>query len=190
MIQLPQHIESLIFTASEPISLKEIKTCMDAVAGEEIAESDLSSAIESIRQRYTSDDFSFELKEIAGGFRFLTKGTYYPTIGQHLKLTSKKKLSVAAIETLAIIAYKQPVSKSELEQIRGVSCDYAIQKLLEKELVAITGRSESIGKPLLYGTTQQFMDYFGLKSIKELPKTKDFKEPESEVGQEVTVQNN
>ncbi len=182
---LAQHIECLIFTANEPISLKEIKICMDAIAGEEIAESDLLAAIETIQQRYASDDFSFEVKEIAGGFRFLTKGMYYHTIGHYLKITSKKKLSVATIETLSIIAYKQPISKGELEEIRGVNCDYAIQKLLEKELVAITGRSESLGKPLLYGTTQQFMDYFGLKSIKELPKTKDFKEPESEVGQEV-----
>jgi segregation and condensation protein B len=182
MENLAQHIESLIFTADAPLPLKEIKACMDVIGEAEISEKDLRTALETLEKRYASNDFSFELKEIAGGFRFLTKGAYYPTIAQQLKLTSKKKLSVASIETLSIIAYKQPVSKSELEQIRGVSCDYALQKLLEKELVAITGRGESVGKPLLYGTTQQFMDYFSLKSIKDLPKTKDFKAPDSEVG--------
>ena len=94
-------------------------------------------------------------------------------------------MSQAALETLSIVAYKQPISKTEIEQIRGVSCDYAIQKLLEKELVAILGRSESPGRPLLYGTSERFMDYFGIKSLKDLPKLKDFKEVENEIGEQV-----
>jgi len=87
------------------------------------------------------------------------------------------------METLAIIAYKQPVTKSELEEIRGVSCDYALQKLLEKELVLITGRSESPGRPLLYGTSDKFMDYMGIRSLNDLPRPKDFKETENVIGE-------
>jgi len=105
-----------------------------------------------------------------------------------LRQTTKKRLSRAAMETLSIIAYKQPVTKSEMEKIRGVSCDYAVQKLLEKELVDIKGRSDGPGKPLLYGTSEKFMDYFGLKNLGELPKPKDFKEPDSEIGEKAPIE--
>ena len=88
------------------------------------------------------------------------------------------------METLSIVAYKQPISKTEIEQIRGVSCDYAMQKLLEKELVAILGRSDAPGRPLVYGTSDKFMDYFGIKSLKDLPKPKDFKDVENKIGEE------
>src|SRR5690606_32703282 len=97
---------------------------------------------------------------------------------------SNKRLSIAQMETLSIIAYKQPVTKSEVEQIRGVNCDYSIQKLLEKELVAIRGKADSVGKPLLYGTSRKFMDYFGINSLKELPHPNDFLPEENQVGEE------
>jgi segregation and condensation protein B len=122
------------------------------------------------------------LVDIADGYQFMTKGAYHNTIAIHLKQTTKKRLSQAAMETLAIIAYKQPVSKSELEEIRGVSCDYAVQKLLEKELVVIGGRSEGPGRPLLYNTSDKFMDYLGIRSMNDLPKPKDFKEVENTIG--------
>ena len=112
----------------------------------------------------------------------MTKGAYYNTVATYLKQITKKKLSKSALETLSIIAYKQPVVKSELEKIRGVSCDYSIQKLLEKELVEIAGRSDGPGKPLLYATSEKFMDYFGLKSIGELPKTRDISTAQSSIG--------
>ena len=115
----------------------------------------------------------------------LTKGAYYPTVATFLKQSTKKKLSKAALETLSIIAYKQPVEKSELEKIRGVSCDYSIQKLLEKELVEITGRSEGPGRPLIYSTSEKFMDHFGLKSINDLPKTRDIASAKTSIGEEV-----
>ena len=103
-------------------------------------------------------------------------------------MTTKRRLSRSALETLSIVAYKQPVTKSDLEKIRGVSCDYSLQKLLEKELITITGRSEAPGRPLLYATSDKFMDYFGLKSLKDLPKPKDFKEPESEIGEKAPIE--
>lgn len=144
---------------------------------------DIEAAMQQINERYGQDDFAIEVVAIAGGYQFMTKGAYHGTVATWLKQTSKKRLSQAAIETLSIIAYKQPVTKSEVEAIRGVNCDFTLQKLLEKELVSITGRSEGPGRPLLYGTSVKFMDYFGLKSLKDLPQPKDFKMPGSEIGE-------
>lgn len=190
MEYLSQHIESLIFTAQQPISLAEIKTCLDAAFESEFAEADLIAAIETIKKRFTDDAFAFEILEIAGGYQFLTKGAYHETVGTFLRQSTKKRLSRSAIETLSITAYKQPVTKSELEKIRGVSCDYAIQKLLEKELVVILGRSDGPGKPLLYGTSEKFMDYFGINSLGDLPKPKDFKETENSIGEAAPIEEN
>lgn len=188
MEYLTQHIESLIFTTEHPITTDEIQSCLEETFETAFELKDLEHSIAELKERYQEDSFAFEIVEIANGFQFLTKGAYHPTVGTYLKQTTKKRLSKAAIETLSIVAYKQPVSKSELEKIRGVSCDYSIQKLLEKELVTILGRAETPGRPLLYGTTEKFMDYFGIKSLKDLPKPKDFKEPDSEVGEAAPIE--
>lgn len=118
----------------------------------------------------------------------MTKGAYHGVVGAYIKIQSSRRLSTAALETLAIIAYKQPVVKSEMEKIRGVSCDYSVQKLLEKELIAISGRSEGPGRPLEYSTSEKFMEYFGLKDMSDMPKIKDFKLPESQVGEPAPVE--
>lgn len=180
---LAQHIESLIFTTEHPITLAEIKSVLDATFETDFAEDAILRGIEELKNRYAEPHFSFEIVEISGGYQFLTKGTYHASVGTFLKQTTKKRLSQAALETLSIIAYKQPISKTEIEQIRGVSCDYAVQKLLEKELVAILGRSEAPGRPLVYGTSDKFMNYFGIKSLRDLPKPKDFKEVENQIGE-------
>jgi len=185
---LAQHIESLIFTTEHPIGLEEIQSCLEETFETPFEAEELEKALEDLKSRYKEEHFAFELVEIANGFQFLTKGAYHQTVGTYLKQTTKRRLSRAAIETLSITAYKQPISKSELEKIRGVSCDYSIQKLLEKELVTILGRADSPGRPLLYGTTERFMDYFGIKSLKDLPKPKDFKEPDSEVGEAAPIE--
>jgi segregation and condensation protein B len=179
---MKQHIEALIFASPQPITLVELRSVLSESLQTEVAESVLQEQLTAIRQQYQHEQYAFELVDLAGGFQFLTKGAYHHTISVHLKQTTKKRLSQAALETLALIAYKQPVIKSELEEIRGVNCDYAIQKLLEKDLVAITGRSEGPGRPLLYGTTDKFMDYFGIRSLADLPKIRDFKELENTVG--------
>lgn len=188
MNYLAQHIESLIFTAEQPIPLVEIQACLESLFENNFPEEDLINTIDQLRQKYQDHQFSFEIVEVAGGYQFMTKGAYHQTVGQYLRRTNKKKLSKSALETLSIIAYKQPVPKSELEKIRGVSCDYAIQKLLEKELIAITGRSEGPGKPLLYGTSQKFMEYFGLKDLSDLPKPKDFEEPKEQIGEQAPIE--
>lgn len=188
MDYLAQHIESLIFVSPEPVSIKEIRECLEEVFETKFSEEELLAAIELVQQRYRQDDFAVEIVEIAGGYHFMTKPAYHQTIGVYLRQTTKKRLSRAALETLSIIAYKQPVTKSEMEKIRGVSCDYSIQKLLEKELVSIVGRDEGPGRPLLYGTSDKFMDYFGLKSLKDLPQPKDFKEPDNEIGEKAPIE--
>lgn len=183
MDKLAQHIESLIFVSEHAITLKEIKGCLDETFDTTFKPVDIEDTILSIIERYQGEEFSFELVEVSSGYRFMSKSLYHNTVGTYLRQTTSKKLSKAALETLSIIAYKQPVIKSELEQIRGVSCDYSVQKLLEKELVEIVGRSEGPGRPLLYGTSEKFMDYFSLKSIADLPKLKEISNPENIIGE-------
>ena len=140
----------------------------------DVPEEDITSAIQRLEEKYQSEDYSFQLFKSAGGYQFLTKPSYQASIGIMLKQQSKKRLSTSAMETLSIIAYKQPISKSEIENIRGVNCDYAVQKLLDKGLIEITGKAETIGRPMLYGTTSKFMEYFGINDISELPTPKEF----------------
>ena len=187
---LKQHIEALIFVSPQAIPLEEIQTVLAEVFQAEVPEADILAAIEQTRAQYQAPEHAFELVEIAGGYQFMTKGAYHNTVAVHLKQTTKKRLSQAAMETLALVAYKQPVSKSELEEIRGVNCDYALQKLLEKELVVITGRSEGPGRPLLYATSEKFMDYMGIRTLQDLPKPKDFKEVENVIGEAPSVEEN
>lgn len=144
---------------------------------------DIEGAISKSAEKYSGEEFPFEIRETGGGYKFLTKPAYESSISIFLKQKSKKRLSQSAVETLSIIAYKQPVTKSGVEAIRGVGCDYTIQKLLEKELIAIKGKAETVGKPILYGTSDKFLDYFGINAISELPTLKDFKSDENEIGE-------
>jgi segregation and condensation protein B len=185
---LALHIEALVFMAQETITFKEIKECLVSRFQEKISQQDIEDSLLYLENKYAQSNSALELVKIAEGYKFMTKGAFYETIATYLKITSQKKLSKSALETLSIIAYKQPVVKSELEQIRGVNCDYAIQKLLEKELVEIIGRSEGPGRPLLYSTSTRFMDYFGLSSLDELPKTKDFKLPDNTIGEGIPLE--
>lgn len=179
---LKQQIEALIFCSEQSISLDEIKASLKLSFDWELTEEEMLGAIEEIQAKYVSDDFAFELMEISDGFQFLTKKQYHPTINSLIQHKSKKKLSVSQMETLAIIAYRQPISKAEVEHIRGVSCDYAIQKLLEKEMVEISGKSDGPGRPILYRTSRSFMDYFGIKNVKDLPQLKDIQIEGNEIG--------
>ena len=168
------HIEALIFASDKPLSNSELVELVNTALGfiEDQATTDqVQAAIDGIREKYDSEFYAFELLEIGGGWQFLTKPAYHKTVAQLNGDKFLKRLSIAALETLAIIAYKQPVTKSEMEAIRGVNCDYAVQKLLEKDLVIISGRNEdAVGKPLIYATSKSFMDYFGINSSEDLPK--------------------
>ncbi|MFM9028198.1 MAG: SMC-Scp complex subunit ScpB, partial [Bacteroidota bacterium] len=171
------------FCSEQSLGLDEIAASLKLSYGWELNDEDILAAIESIRQKYAGEGFPFELVEISEGFQFLTKKEFHPTVNALIQHKAKKKLSVAQMETLSIIAYKQPISKSEVEHIRGVNCDYAVQKLLEKELISISGKSDGPGRPILYTTSENFMDYFGIKSVKDLPQLKDIHVESNEIGQ-------
>lgn len=177
---LENHIEALIFCASEPLKIKEMQACLSEMLDTAIPESDIESVVNALQNKYASDDYAFQIYAIAGGFQFLTKPDYQASVGILMKHKSKKQLSKSTLETLAIIAYRQPVTKAEIEQIRGVNSDYAVQKLLDKELILIKGKADTPGRPVLYGTGDKFMEYFGLNSLEDLPQPKDFSESKEE----------
>jgi segregation and condensation protein B len=142
--------------------------------GEEPQEELVREHIESLRKQYESDNYAFSIASIAGGYQFLTKPAYEKTVNILLNQTSRRRLSRSALETLAIIAYRQPVTKTQVELLRGVGADYAIHKLLEKELITVKGRAKTAGRPVLYGTSDKFMQYFGINGIEDLPLPEDF----------------
>ncbi|TWR31657.1 SMC-Scp complex subunit ScpB [Mucilaginibacter pallidiroseus] len=183
MENVEQYIEALIFASEQGIRTEEILYCLQAAFDHEFTVQEAEQHIACIRAKYLDHAFAIEVVKINNGYQFLTKKRYHAVISLLQLQRSKKKLSQAALETLAIIAYKQPVTKTDVEQIRGVNCDYSIQKLLEKELIAITGKSETVGKPILYGTSNLFMDYFGINDIAELPQLKDVTDNSSAIGQ-------
>ena len=178
------YIEALIFASEQSIRMEEIVYCLQSVFERDFEVIEVSDYLGNIKRKYESDELAIELVNISGGYQFLTKKSYHPIISLLQLQRSKKKLSQAALETLAIVAYKQPVTKPDIEQIRGVNCDYSIQKLLEKELIAIVGKSEAIGKPILYGTSPLFMDYFGINNIQELPQVKELTDNSTSVGEQ------
>ncbi len=171
------HIEALVFASDKPLAINDLTELLNnamAFIEDRASTEQIEAAINAIREKYDSEFYAFGLVESGGGWQFLTKPEYHKTVAQLNGDRFLKKLSVASIETLSIIAYKQPVTKSEIELIRGVNCDYAVQKLLEKELIVIAGRKEdAIGKPLIYTTSKNFMDYFGINSADDLPKIKE-----------------
>ncbi|MDT3696946.1 MAG: SMC-Scp complex subunit ScpB [Ignavibacterium sp.] len=171
-------IEVLIFSSDEPISENEIIRAIKGIDGEdiEISSENVYETIEQLNKSYEDSSRSFRIKKIANGFVFVTTEIFAKYVGYLSSEKSKRRLSQAALETLAIIAYKQPVTKPELEQIRGVNSDYILTTLLEKNLITIIGRAESIGRPLLYGTTTEFLKYFGLYNLSDLPKPREIEE--------------
>ncbi len=182
MKDLLPYIESLIFSSEHSITVDELKEVLEQTLGINIAMKSIKQTLEVLQERYQAPEFGIELIEVSGGYHFMTKAAYHHGISTLLKQASKKKLSTAAMETLSIIAYKQPVSKMDMERVRGVNCDYSVQKLLDKELIAIIGRSEGPGRPILYGVSEKFMDYFGLKGMNELPTLKEFIQTDNEIG--------
>ena len=173
------HVEALVFAGDRPITQMEMVEILAQSVEPGIAPDDVAASITAISQKYDAPHFPFQLVETGGGFRFLTKKAYHGTVLHLVGDRHIKKLSAAAMETLAIIAYKQPVTKSEVEYIRGVSADYSIQKLLEKELIVISGRKEdAVGKPLIYSTSKHFMDYLGINSKEQLPQLRDITDRE------------
>ena len=165
-------VEALLFAVQEPISVRKICEVVEGVETKEIRE-----VIQQLREEYDTHDRVFQIEEIANGFQLLSRPEYHEWISKIRKKSGESKLSQQALETLSIIAYKQPIIRAEIEAIRGVQSGQMIRTLIEKGLVKITGRDEVLGRPLLYGTTKKFLDHFGLKSIKDLPKVEDLEMP-------------
>lgn len=171
-------IEALIFASDEPLNANEIIKAIKSTDGKDtqITVNNVEEVVKELNEIYEHNDKPFNIRRVANGYLFATKPEYAKYIGYITTERSKRRLSQAAVETLSIIAYKQPITKPELESIRGVNSDYIVNTLLEKDLITITGRSESIGRPLLYGTTDEFLKYFGLNSIADLPKPREIDE--------------
>jgi segregation and condensation protein B len=180
--QTALYIEALIFSSEQSLRVEEIAYCLQAALEMDVSAEQINESIALIQKKYSDDNLAIELVKVNNGYQFLTKKVFHQVINLLQAQRSKKKLSQAALETLAIIAYKQPATKTDIEQIRGVNCDYSIQKLLEKELIAIVGKSEAVGKPILYGTSNLFMDYFGINNMEELPHIKELTDTTNSIG--------
>jgi segregation and condensation protein B len=171
-------IEALIFSSDDPLPASEIVKAIKGIDGEDtqVTGEEIDAGIEELNKKYNEQNISVKIVRISGGYLFATKPEYAKYVGYLSSEKSKRRLSQAAVETLAIIAYKQPITKPELESIRGVNSDYILNTLLEKNLITITGRAETIGRPLLYGTTTEFLKYFGLDKLSDLPKPREIEE--------------
>src|SRR5699024_5561001 len=175
--RLSSVIESLIFTSPEPITAERL--CNIIAQGEENLELEAEAIdpfVDKLNQRYEENGLAFTIELIGGGYTFATKKRYDPWLSIFQHENAYKKLSQSAIETLAIVAYKQPVTKPEVDDIRGVDSGYILRQLLEKVLIEVSGRLDAPGKPLLYRTTKHFLKHFGIKSIEELPKPREIEE--------------
>ncbi len=162
-------IEALLFASEKPLRARDIHACLP-----EAKISEIKQALKILEHEYESLERSFGLKEIAEGYQFRTRAEYGPYILSMLQ-TSPSRLSRAGMETLAIIAYKQPILRFEIERLRGVDVGGILKTLLEKDLIRVMGRKELPGRPLIYGTTKRFLEVFDLKDIQSLPKLKEIK---------------
>lgn len=168
--ELKSLCEALIFVADEPISAQTISQ----ITGE--SQQLVSAAIKQLANEYRERGSGLQIRQIAGGWEITTKPEYHEYIRAFLKTKPSAKLSVAALETLAVIAYKQPVTVAEILEIRGVQSASAIKTLLEKKLIVAKGRKDTVGKPMTYGTSKEFLIQFGLKDLSELPSIDDFQD--------------
>lgn len=163
-------VEALLFSTDEPLSLEKISGALTFVSLEQV-----KAIIDQLNQKYTDNGHSFRIREIAGGFQVYTLPEYAPWIENLWEKTRWQRLSRPALETLAIVAYRQPIVKGEIDKIRGVQSDGTLRTLLERDLIEIKGREKSPGRPLLYQTTEKFLSFFGINDLKELPQLEELK---------------
>ncbi|MEO8032188.1 MAG: SMC-Scp complex subunit ScpB [Gemmatimonadota bacterium] len=168
MTPLAQLIEAALFSAARPLTAEELQT-LDADAGL----ADVRTALDELREHYDFDGHSVEVSEIAGGYQILTRAAFAAAIERAQFAIRTPKLSSAALETLAVISYRQPVGRAEVEEIRGVSAGGVLRTLQERSLIEVVGRSEQLGRPLLYGTTSMFLELLGLGDLNDLPRAEE-----------------
>ncbi len=166
-------MEAVLFASDEPLRQARLAEIVDT------SEKQVREHIKSLNDKYEQNNNAFRIEPIAGGFQMMTLSSYNPWLKKLLKVRSDSKLSPAALETLAIVAYKQPVIRADIEAIRGVAVGEVIRNLMYKGLVKIVGKAEILGRPMLYGTTKKFLEVFGLNTLKDLPKIEELKKPAS-----------
>jgi len=166
--QLKAILEVLIFISQEPLTVDKIREVLGEVPDEE-----LQAALQALQSDYAADNRGIQLVQTAGGYLFTTKPEHDQWVRRLLQIEKKTKLSSAALETLSIIAYHQPITQAEISAIRGVDSTYCLKTLLQKKLIKITGRKKAPGNPLIYRTSERFLQYFGLNSLEDLPKEEE-----------------
>ncbi|PIW67172.1 MAG: SMC-Scp complex subunit ScpB [Candidatus Omnitrophica bacterium CG12_big_fil_rev_8_21_14_0_65_42_8] len=174
--QIKNIIEAMLFVSDKPLFLNEIKSVLEGPEADEIKE-----VIDELAGEFETQGRPLRIKEIAGGYQIATDPVFAPWLKKLYKTAGSDRLSGPGLESLAIIAYKQPVTKPEIEAIRGVNVDGVLKTLIEKNLIKIMGRRETVGRPIIYGTTQEFLQYFGLNSLQELPKLEEFNFTEKDI---------
>jgi segregation and condensation protein B len=166
-------IEALLLASERPLTIEQIRVTLDNLAADHVRK-----AIDELKAEYEQSKRGMRIAEIAGGFQMITAPDFAPFLKKLFKDRNTERLSKPALETLAIIAYKQPLTKLEIELLRNVNVDGVINSLLEKNLIRVTGRKKAPGRPFVFGTTQQFLEHFGLKSLEDLPKIEELNTPE------------
>ena len=179
LVEAQASLEALLYASAEPLSVKELKKALPE-AGDQ-----LRPALDRLRERYAEDGRGLQLVEVAGGFQITTRPEFHEVVSRLIETAKPARLSLQALETLAVIAYRQPITVPELLDLRGVRSASVVRTLLEKKLVRIVGRKPVVGRPLLYGTTKEFLLRFGLKDLRDLPQLKDMSEV---FGEEVAQQ--
>ena len=182
MDRLKPLIEALIFASDQPLSTARIATLID-----DVPRADITAALRELVAEYNSQSRGIYIEEVAGGWQIRTKPEYAPWIRRLFKL-GPQKISRAALEVLSIVAYKQPITRAEIENIRGVDCAGVIKTLLEKNLIRIAGRKDAPGRPAMYGTTKEFLEVFGLKELSALPTLKEIEELEKTIKEELDAE--
>jgi segregation and condensation protein B len=166
-----QLVEALLIASDVPLTPERLKECIDD--GHKI---DLAATVEELNERYKANQHAFYIMPVGKGFQIVTVNQYEHVVRNYINRNVRARLTYAALETLAVIAYKQPISKPEVERVRGVNCSAVLSTLLERELITVSGRSEAAGRPLLYVTTEEFLRYFGLATPADLPRTRELDE--------------
>lgn len=166
-------VEAILLSVDRPIPVAKILEPLGPVLGVQVDAAGVEAAIERLNKSYDDHGRAFRVEPVSGGYRLMTRPEHAPVIAAMHRARASTRLSRSALETLAIIAYRQPMTRAELEAIRGVACGEVLRSLLDRKMIKITGRAEELGRPMLYGTTPQFLDAFGLASIKDLPKPEE-----------------
>jgi segregation and condensation protein B len=166
-------IESMLVSSDRPLKSSSLIDAISAYLEFAVTPTHIAEAVNALNIQYDQEGRAFRIEEISGGYRLMTRPEYAPIVAALHRSRATTRLSKPALETLSIIAYRQPITRAELESIRGVACGEVVRTLMDRRLVKITGRAEELGRPMLYGTTRQFLDTFGLASVKDLPKPED-----------------